>query len=126
MVDVGGKEISAREAVASGLVRMSAETRALVLERVLPKGDVLPPVLTPAPPFRLTGQVAWPLGSETLEQLGDPGRGALGAVSLDRAVVHLGADLVGDRGGNHLRRRLIEVHPAPGPVAQKCTPGTNS
>ncbi|MDQ3752554.1 MAG: cyclic pyranopterin monophosphate synthase MoaC [Actinomycetota bacterium] len=41
MVDVGGKEVSAREAVASGLVRMSAETRSLVLERVLPKGDVL-------------------------------------------------------------------------------------
>ena len=41
MVDVGGKEVSAREAVASGLVRMSAETRALVLERVLPKGDVM-------------------------------------------------------------------------------------
>lgn len=41
MVDVGGKEVTAREAVASGLVRMSARTRALVLERSLPKGDVL-------------------------------------------------------------------------------------
>ena len=41
MVDVGGKEVSAREAVASGLVRMSGETRSLVLDRVLPKGDVL-------------------------------------------------------------------------------------
>jgi len=41
MVDVGGKDTTAREAVASGLVRMSARTRALVLERELPKGDVL-------------------------------------------------------------------------------------
>ena len=41
MVDVGDKEASAREAVASGLVRMSDETRSLILERALPKGDVL-------------------------------------------------------------------------------------
>ncbi len=41
MVDVGGKATTAREAVASGLVRMSAQTRALVLARELPKGDVL-------------------------------------------------------------------------------------
>ena len=41
MVDVGGKDASAREAIASGLVRMSAATRALILARELPKGDVL-------------------------------------------------------------------------------------
>lgn len=41
MVDVTGKQITAREAVASGLVRMSADTRGLVLERSLPKGDAL-------------------------------------------------------------------------------------
>ncbi|MGH2787311.1 MAG: cyclic pyranopterin monophosphate synthase MoaC [Actinomycetota bacterium] len=41
MVDVSAKEITVREAVASGLVRMSAATRHLVIERNLDKGDAL-------------------------------------------------------------------------------------
>ncbi|MFI4936758.1 MAG: cyclic pyranopterin monophosphate synthase MoaC [Caulobacterales bacterium] len=40
MVDVSGKPATAREAVASGLVRMSAETRALALSGGAKKGDV--------------------------------------------------------------------------------------
>ncbi len=41
MVDVSGKEITAREAVAEGHVRMRPETLALIQEGGLPKGDVL-------------------------------------------------------------------------------------
>ena len=41
MVDVSGKDVTAREAVASGLVTMSPETRELVSSRSLDKGDAL-------------------------------------------------------------------------------------
>ncbi len=41
MVDVGGKDVTARLARASGLVRMAPETLALVRDRKLSKGDVL-------------------------------------------------------------------------------------
>lgn len=41
MVDVGGKDVTRREAVARGRVRMSAETLALVKAGRMAKGDVL-------------------------------------------------------------------------------------
>lgn len=41
MVDVTGKDVTRREAVAAGLVRMSEATRTLVLQRRLTKGDAL-------------------------------------------------------------------------------------
>jgi cyclic pyranopterin phosphate synthase len=41
MIDVTSKEVSLREAVAVGLVRMSTATRDLVLARRLDKGDAL-------------------------------------------------------------------------------------
>jgi cyclic pyranopterin monophosphate synthase len=41
MVDVTAKDVTAREAVAAGSVRMSTGTRDLLLERRLPKGDAL-------------------------------------------------------------------------------------
>ena len=41
MVDVSGKAVSAREAVAEGFVAMRAETLALIQAGGLPKGDVL-------------------------------------------------------------------------------------
>lgn len=41
MVDVSAKEPSLRTATASGLVRMKAETLALIVDRKLAKGDVL-------------------------------------------------------------------------------------
>jgi cyclic pyranopterin monophosphate synthase len=41
MVDVSGKEVSARTAVAEGVVTMSAPTRSLVVEGGLDKGDAL-------------------------------------------------------------------------------------
>lgn len=41
MVDVGAKQVTAREAVASATVRMSRSTLDLVVARGLPKGDVL-------------------------------------------------------------------------------------
>ena len=41
MVDVGGKPVTAREAVAEGSVRMSAEAFALVRDNAIAKGDVL-------------------------------------------------------------------------------------
>jgi cyclic pyranopterin phosphate synthase len=41
MVDVSDKEVTARSARASGLVRMEASTLALILDRGLAKGDVL-------------------------------------------------------------------------------------
>ena len=41
MVDVSGKAVTAREAVAEGFVAMRAETLALIQEGGLPKGDVL-------------------------------------------------------------------------------------
>jgi cyclic pyranopterin phosphate synthase len=42
MVDVGGKAISRRRAVASAVVRMAPETAALLADGRLPKGDALP------------------------------------------------------------------------------------
>lgn len=41
MVDVSGKQATAREAVASGRVLLAAETVALLRDRGVPKGDVL-------------------------------------------------------------------------------------
>ena len=41
MVDVGGKEITSRRAVASGFIRMQSETVALIREGRAAKGDVL-------------------------------------------------------------------------------------
>ena len=41
MVDVGSKETTSREAVASATVRMSKETLKKLIDRALPKGDVL-------------------------------------------------------------------------------------
>jgi cyclic pyranopterin phosphate synthase len=41
MVDVSGKPVTSRTAVASGFVRMSAETVAAIRERRTPKGDAL-------------------------------------------------------------------------------------
>ena len=41
MVDVSGKAVTAREAVAEGFVAMRPETLALIQEGGLPKGDVL-------------------------------------------------------------------------------------
>ncbi|MGH2736791.1 MAG: cyclic pyranopterin monophosphate synthase MoaC [Actinomycetota bacterium] len=41
MVDVTAKDVTAREATASGLVRMSVPTRDLVASRSLQKGDAL-------------------------------------------------------------------------------------
>jgi cyclic pyranopterin phosphate synthase len=41
MVDVGSKPVTAREAVAGGSVRMSAEAFALVRDNAIAKGDVL-------------------------------------------------------------------------------------
>src|SRR5258705_13685102 len=41
MVDVGAKQITAREAVAVATVRLKPETLAKLVEHALPKGDVL-------------------------------------------------------------------------------------
>ncbi len=41
MVDVGGKNVTAREACAEGVIRMQRETLALILEGGHKKGDVL-------------------------------------------------------------------------------------
>ena len=41
MVDVGGKRVTVREAVAVATVRMQPETLGKLVERALPKGDVL-------------------------------------------------------------------------------------
>jgi cyclic pyranopterin phosphate synthase len=41
MVDVGKKAVTEREAVASATVRMSKETLTKLLDRAIPKGDVL-------------------------------------------------------------------------------------
>jgi cyclic pyranopterin phosphate synthase len=41
MVDVGGKRITAREAVATGRIRMSTAARRAIVEQRVKKGDVL-------------------------------------------------------------------------------------
>jgi cyclic pyranopterin phosphate synthase len=41
MVDVGGKAETERKAIAKAVVRMKAETRTLILDKKLTKGDVL-------------------------------------------------------------------------------------
>ena len=45
MVDVGRKATTEREAVAAATVRMSKETLAKLLDRAIPKGDVLTTVI---------------------------------------------------------------------------------
>ena len=52
-----------------------------------------------------------------LEQLGDQLRRTRGAVRLDRPVVDLAPDLLGDRGGDLGGAVGLEVHAAPGAVA---------
>ncbi|HXE45366.1 MAG TPA: cyclic pyranopterin monophosphate synthase MoaC [Conexibacter sp.] len=46
MVDVGGKDVTARRALARAVVRMSAATAAAVRDGDVPKGDVLGPART--------------------------------------------------------------------------------
>jgi cyclic pyranopterin phosphate synthase len=41
MVDVTGKDVTLREAVAAGTVRMTAATRDMIVQGEIPKGDVL-------------------------------------------------------------------------------------
>jgi cyclic pyranopterin phosphate synthase len=41
MVDVGGKDVVRREAVAEGFIRLSEEARRAIVERTAKKGDVL-------------------------------------------------------------------------------------
>ncbi|MCH9051622.1 MAG: cyclic pyranopterin monophosphate synthase MoaC, partial [Proteobacteria bacterium] len=41
MVDVGGKEVTSREAVARGYVSIQPETARLIKEGLMKKGDVL-------------------------------------------------------------------------------------
>ncbi len=41
MVDVSGKEITVREAVAKGKITMEKETLAMIVDGTMPKGDVL-------------------------------------------------------------------------------------
>ena len=41
MVDIGGKPVTERSAIARGRIRMSLETTAAIVEGRLPKGDVL-------------------------------------------------------------------------------------
>jgi cyclic pyranopterin phosphate synthase len=41
MIDVGGKDVTVREAVVEGRIEMSAETTAAIREGRVPKGDVL-------------------------------------------------------------------------------------
>ena len=41
MVDVGGKRVTAREAVAAGRIRMSPQARRAIVEQRVKKGDVL-------------------------------------------------------------------------------------
>jgi len=41
MVDVGHKPVTVRRAVAEGYIRLNAATRAALIERTTPKGDVL-------------------------------------------------------------------------------------
>src|SRR5215218_8509763 len=55
--------------------------------------------------------------SENLEQLGDQLRRPRGAVRLDRLIVDLTADLLGDRDGDLLRAVRLEVHPPARAVA---------
>src|SRR5688500_5169554 len=54
-----------------------------------------------------------------LEELGDQLRRARGAIGLNRSVVDLAPDLVGDRGGDLGRAVGLEVHAAAGPVARE-------
>src|SRR4051794_3631666 len=59
MVDVSGKESTAREARASGLIRMKPETLRLILDRGMAKGDVLEVarlagIMAAKPPAELT------------------------------------------------------------------------
>src|ERR1700735_855006 len=56
-------------------------------------------------------------GRRLLEEVGEQGCGAGGAVGGDRAVVDLAADLGGDRGGDAGRFGGVVVHAASGAVA---------
>src|SRR3954454_12298437 len=76
MVDVSGKEVSARLARASGLVRMQEETLALILDRRMAKGDVLEVArLAGVMAAKRTGDLiplCHPLGLESVEMTLSP------------------------------------------------------
>src|SRR5689334_3720159 len=55
--------------------------------------------------------------SNVLEQLGDERGRALGAAGLDRPVIHLAPDLLGDRGGDLRGPGLLELHSPAAAVA---------
>src|SRR4051812_11951717 len=55
--------------------------------------------------------------TRTSEQFGEPAGSGRGAVGLHVSVIDLAADLAGDRVRDQLRGRVVEVHPAAGPVA---------
>jgi cyclic pyranopterin phosphate synthase len=76
MVEVGGKEVTARRAVAEGYVRMGPEARAAVLERRAKKGDVLTVAqIAGIQAAKRTGELiplCHPLGLDGVEVLLDP------------------------------------------------------
>jgi cyclic pyranopterin phosphate synthase len=92
MVDVGRKPVTARRAVASAVVRMSPNTARRILERDVPKGDVLAAA-------RLAGIMAAKKTSELLP-LCHP-------LALTRVAVQLDVDP--DRGEVHIKA-ATEAH----------------
>ena len=60
-----------------------------------------------------------------LEEFADRGRGARRAVSRDWPVVDLAADLFGDRRGDRLGGRAVEVHPYARAVAVQAVMDVN-
>lgn len=87
MVDVGGKRVTAREAVASGTIRMSAEARRAIRAGAVKKGD-------PLQAARLAGIMAAKRTSE-LVPLCHP-----------LALTHVSVDLTATRTGYRIEARV--------------------
>ena len=99
MVHVGAKRVTNREAVATATVRMSPETLKKLVERALPKGDVLTtakvagvfaakqtPALIP---------LAHPIGLESIDITFDldPGAGTIEVRSIVRCEAKTGVEM---------------------------------
>ena len=97
MVEVGGKEVTARRAVAEGYVRMGEDARAAVLERRARKGDVLLVAqIAGIQAAKRTGELiplCHPLGLDGVEVALDPVEDGVRIVATVRCTGRTGVEM---------------------------------
>lgn len=97
MVDVGAKPVTAREAVAFGRIELSEKARTAVLERKLPKGDVITAAeLAGIQAAKRTSELiplCHPIAVETAEVEITPAPGGFEITSRVRAQARTGVEM---------------------------------